>query len=214
MTTEEISLKDPDVPAILAAHGIHTAPDDHYGPGWKVALGSGFEDARLIEWRWESTGTVSGDVFKIMLRKSAREEAIQDMLDALLDFMDLPNRKKLLLVHSMAEPLACAVMRRVQCEIPLVSIGGPLSNPLFAGALSAVGLRSPTPGKRPVRFWNNNDGVCCSRVFGARQPHWMDAIRIAVAGDTGWIVEHDATLYLENENVRAACRYALDIVGG
>lgn len=200
--------------AIFMVHGIHTAKGDIYGPVWLRSLGPEFSETKGVEGRWNSTGTAMGDVFQIMMRKKKREAAIEDMTDALLDFMDLPHKKKLLLAHSMGEPLLCAAIRRTQCKLPLVTIGGPLSNPMFGNALATVGLRAPTPGERPVRFWNRHDGVCCSRVFGARQPAWMDAIRIAVAGDTGWIVEHDAVLYLENENVRAACRYALDIVGG
>lgn len=189
---------------IFAVHGINTPLDVPYAGDWKAALDLG--DIEVVEARWESTGTVTGDVFKILLHKREREEAIKAVEDQLRDFVEMPGERKLLLAHSMGEPLLCAAERRVQSGLPIITVGGPLSHPVFGNALASVGLRRPTPGKPPIRFWNRHDGVSCSRFLGARQPGWMDPVRIAVAGDKGWVVEHDATLYLANENVRRVVR--------
>lgn len=195
-------MNPPKLLQILAVHGINTPADVPYGGDWSDALGI---DCEVTEARWDSTGSVAGDVFKILLNKRERNKAVGAVTMQLRDF-EARSGPKLLLAHSMGEPLLLEAVRRVQPNLPIITLGGPLSHPFFGNTLATVGLRKPTPGEPPLRFWNRHDGVCCSRFLGARQPSWMEAARIAVAGDTGWVVEHDAVLYLENDNVRRAVR--------
>jgi hypothetical protein len=179
---------------ILAIHGINTPLSRSYAAAWRAAL-----DLNVIieEARWQSSGSIANDVFQICVNPLTREENIDDITEEVRDFCREPGEKLLL-----------AAERRLATGLPIITIGGPLSHPVFGPALAAVGLRKPTPGEPPLRFWNEHDGVCCSRFLGARQPAWMGAVRIAVAGDTGWVVEHDAALYLQNENVRRAVQAA------
>jgi hypothetical protein len=187
---------------VFAVHGINTPAEVPYAADWREALGF---DCEVVEARWDSTGSVVGDVFKILLNKRERNKAVGAITSQLRDFVERDG-PKLLLAHSMGEPLLLEAVRRVQPDLPIATIGGPLSHPFFGNTLATVGLRKPTPGDAPLRFWNRHDGVCCSRFLGARQPSWMNATRIAVAGDTGWVVEHSAVLYLEHDNVRRAVR--------
>ena len=206
---------------ILGVHGINTSPTDDYGARWQQALALRNVRAAVVEARWRSTGTIGGDIAKVMFNWSFRDEQIHILKERLWDFWAESRRqchKSIVVAHSMGQPLILAAERELRIEgrptmLEYVTIGGPLSHPIWGSGLGVVGLGRPT-AQTPIAFWNKDDGVSALKSGWVQPPSWMDNRRIAIPGEIGFVVEHDATLYLSNPNVSRAieehayeCRY-------
>ena len=192
--------------AVLGVHGINTPQDFDYASSWQKIL-----KCPVAAARWESTGTIGRDVLKVTLNHAFQKRQVERLAKRVFDFnagLQASKTAGVIVAHSMGEPLVLAAERELRLAgagtcLDYITIGGPLSHPIWGSSLRAVGLGRPT-AQTPIRFWNYDDGVCCSRLAWSIQPSWCINRRVAVAGDTGFFVEHPAELYLSNPNVKRA----------
>ena len=184
-------------PRVLAVHGIKTPTDEQYGLLWASAIHSvtGI-DVEVTEARWASTGTVLGDLLKLLAVPGQLRGAVGDVARQIYLFDELGvEAPSVIIAHSMGQALALEAVRALRCTIPVVTLGGPLSHPVFAQALRTAGI-ARAPALTPVHLWNRDDGVCASKLFGTRHPHWMAAHEVVVPGWGGYALEHPAERYL------------------
>jgi len=184
------------VTIVAGVHGVATPADVGYGKAWAEALSGHIGDLVVDEVRWDSTGTLVGDVRLTLTNKRWRNRQIDMVCDALRDGI----AHKMIIAHSMGTVFVAEALRRMDSEIGTVFIGSPLNHPVWKNALRTVGVGGPTPGT-PQNFWNEDDMVASGRFLKAKPPQWCKSNRVAVAGRLGRAVEHDAELYLANRLV-------------
>ena len=197
---------------ILAVHGINTPTNYDYVSDWRNTLGreAGI-NCEIVPVRWESAGDIATDVRRVMFDAKFRHRQVMRLMRALMQLEQsarLSGQKAIVVAHSMGQPLVLAAERILAqhgaaTRIEFVTLGGPLSHPFWGAGLRLAGLGKPT-AQTPIAFFNRDDGVSTSALIGNNLQHWMDNRRIAVAGPGGYVVEHDANLYLANPNVYRA----------
>jgi hypothetical protein len=206
---------------VFAVHGIATPSGSTQVLRWEQALKSHGLDVRFTPGRWHSKD-IPGDVASVLASKTFRDAQVRELGSQLHGWLaTLGNDQGLILAHSMGQPLMFKVLsRRPKLEreqlyksgvVPIVTMGGPLSNPIFAAALNAAGLGDDPDVGAVVAFWNRDDYVCTPPSGQPSHPRFVDPIRIAVPSPLPpWAVdEHDGALYLGHSIVGAWIRNAI-----
>ncbi len=193
-----------DQPVALCVHGINYGGED-YAASWQRALWRAGVVVRCVPAPWSSTGTIAGDLAGMCFSPGFRDRAVDEVRERI----ELV-RPDLIIGHSAGQPVGIEAARLAGYTGPILTIGGPLSHPVYGRALRLVDMgEHPIPAK-VLHLWNADDGVCCSRLLGTRHPGWMAEARIAVAGFGGWVREHPAELYLDHAKT---AEHALAMLG-
>lgn len=200
---------------ILGVHGINTSENDDYGLEWQQTLFAAHGiQAAVTEARWESGGDIVGDIAKVVLSPSFRRRQIDRLAEVLHAFNYAVKDQKaqaVVVAHSMGQPLILAAERKLRSKgagtlLPYVTLGGPLSHPVYGNALGMVGLGMATE-QQPTAFYNYDDIVCAGPCNWVRLPSWMKNVRVAVISDNQRVMEHAAPLYLAHPLVaREICK--------
>lgn len=191
-----------------AIHGIATGHLARalYPGQWKVWLERNGIDCTVHPVTWRSTGTISFDVSKIVASKKFREsqiELIMDRLEVVRDRVNNDEGKLVVIGHSMGQALGSAALERLAAQpgdgagwasVPFLAIGGPLGHPVWGRALRGVGLK--LKNLNGVHFYNHDDGVTSMfNQYHEDTDNWKH-IRVAIAGDGGFVKEHRDKFYL------------------
>ncbi len=191
-----------ELPVALCVHGINYGGED-YASSWQRALWRAGVAVRCVAAPWSSSGTIGGDVWRLLVRRRYRAHVVDEVRRALEKV-----KPDLIFAHSAGQPITIEAARLAGYDGAVITFGGPLSHPVYGHALRLAGL-----GERPIsadviHIWNADDGVCCSPTLGVRHPSWIAEHRIAAPGSVGWVREHAAELYLDHprtaEHVLAA----------
>jgi len=102
--------------------------------------------------------------------------------------------------HSMGQVMMIEAVKALSVDIPMISIGGPLSHPIWGKALRAVGLGKPDKRWHDIPMLWNADDIVPAWHFWQTNPKGFHPIRIAVAGS--FRNEHPMELYLRHPLLR------------
>lgn len=170
---------------LLGIHGIDTPPASAWADDWTAALG-----VEVTPLRWDSTGKAR-DLWHIATSPAFRRAQVSALLQQIIDHLDEPRLA--ILAHSqgtvwMGRVLralaATSVWRSRALTIPVVFMGSPLHHPVYGGLLETVGLGGPYPAT-PLSLYNDGDPVCAPWWGKPIDIAYVDAVRIAIAGDGG-----------------------------
>jgi len=188
-------------------HGIDTKPDFKYKHTSEAALG--LPKIEVVELRWPSTGTISGDVWELMTSKEYREQCIAEATKNLNNALGRYGVLDVLVGHSMGQVMMIEAVKRVWPDgvgvlPPMLSIGGPMSHPLWGRSLRAVGLGKPHKNWNKIAMGWNSDDIIPAWHGWQTNPAGFDPFRIAIAGQGK--NEHPMELYLGHPIVREKIR--------
>lgn len=140
--------------------------------------------------RWESTGTIAGDVWG-MRSKAWLDDHVGEVTRQMFR-----ARPDIVVAHSLGVPLAHTALTRSGIRAPLVGLGSPMGHPVVGRYLSMAGLRPAVRrGTIRVDIWNRDDAVCClAGRLHSKLEGWR-SVRVAVAGRLG-LEEHSHKRYI------------------
>lgn len=140
--------------------------------------------------RWESSGTIAGDVWAMRSRRWLLQQMAQVKQQL------FRARPDIVVAHSLGSALAHAAVTETGMRCPVICLGSPMGHPLIGRYLSMAGLMRPVPkGRVRIDLWNRDDAVTTLAGRWHRElPGWK-SVRVAVAGDLG-LVEHSHRRYI------------------
>jgi hypothetical protein len=197
---------------LLAIHGIST-PGKGFSSSWAEPLFAAGLPVRIDEAVWPSTGSVVGDLTRVMTDDGFRRAALQAVRDAVARLASTTSHASTprgIVAHSLGCVLAAEVLARGPEDwrrIPLLMLGSPHSHPLYRIVLERL-FDAPPVGPVP-HLWNEDDGVCAAAALGlprewrVRHPDWTAPERVAVAGRRSLFGEHMAAEYLASTHAHA-----------
>lgn len=204
------------IPQLFCVHGVNTPMDYKYLEDWHPALRGQGVRASLTEGRWESSGTLTRDVFAVLTSRDYREHQIERLRNEFEKWRFRACRDRaphVVLAHSMGQPLMIEVLRRAGGpKTPMVCVGGPLNHPVWGRSMwIAGGLGREIPdGKRVFNYYNPQDLVAASPWLGSHPPQWMTNQKIDIPGIPKTPVsEHPLEVYVTAPRVAAVLRSLL-----
>jgi hypothetical protein len=198
---------------IAIIHGLGV--DDHerknFAHRWESLLaqaGFGFECVRVD---WAGNNSIPGDIlgvmspFGLLSGRSSPKKWAEEVTTKLYQMARVDG----ILAHSMGTALACHALRRLQWQIPMVSLGTPHGNPIHTSWLHAIGLRSAVPGA-VWDCYNTDDMVTSAPLLGHITPTMWQPVRVADEGVRP-IGEHSDVMYLQSPRVHEAIEEAFHV---
>ena len=182
---------------VLVVHGVAT--HDFVLAEWAKVITEYNLDVELVSGAWESVSAIE-DTHRLTLDFAFKERTIEALATKIED-----HKPDLIICHSMGQALTPSALRRVRftgsAKVPsVVSVGGPMGNPLIAPIFQACGLGLPYYGTKLYHFWNPDDPIAAAAGVH-REPVGWTCTRIAVPGHGG-LAEHNHELYLASDLVR------------
>jgi hypothetical protein len=173
-----------------------------YPAQWETWLKRKGIDCKVHPVTWKSTGTISLDVTKVVANRRFRNKQTFEIMKQLGDLREQHN-DLIVIGHSMGQAFGSAALeglheadgeRSEWASVPFLAIGGPLGHPVWGRALRGVGLKLKE--LNGVHFYNHDDGVTSMfNQYHEDTDNWKH-IRVAIAGDGGFVKEHKDKFYL------------------
>lgn len=174
---------------VVFVHGINTPPDYSLVDNW----GPFFPRARVRESRWDSTGSIVGDVKLIATSRDFADDSLGKVCDSV-------RGANMIVAHSMGTVWVLELMRRNPKLFDNVIVwlfGSPCSNALIRPMLEFRGLLQD-PGRVVPHYWNRDDIVCAVSQW-ASHPAYTEPRYVSIAGRS---FEHPMEKYLAAHEVK------------
>ncbi len=194
---------------ILAVHGIAVRPDERaaFARRWRRCLRESGIVARVTLASWESSGSAVRDLVSVAGNATYRArqvDLVRMQIRAWCRGLHPAPSTRLIIGHSLGQALVATALELTESQPRVVSIGGPLGNPIAGRVLRAVGLGTVAPTNDPIDVYSADDRVTTLNVVGPSHyvpPGWT-GLRVGVAtSNPRFVAEHGDTLYLSHPYV-------------